>query len=159
MPKISNGAAIGIVVTGIILTLMTAGLLISDQTISLEESDQTMPSEDTITTVNIGVYLDSNCTQNATSTDWGVLNPGDNATKKVYIKNSGTAPVTLNMNTESWQPTNASSLMTLTWNLENAALNATKSNEAVLTLSVSPDAGDLGDFSFNISITGTEQAT
>ena len=146
--KISTGLAIA--ATGLFLTLLTTGLLISYQTI---------PAGGTVTTVNIGVYLDSDCTQNATSIDWGLLRPGDNATKTVYIKNNGTAPVTLTMTTESWQPTNVHSLMTLTWNVENEVLNATQSTEAVLALSVSPDAGNLGDFSFNIIITGIEQAT
>lgn len=150
MRKISTGAAIAIVATGLFLTLLTTGLLMSYQTI---------PSGGTVTTVNIGVYLDSSCTQNATSINWGFLRPGDNTTKKVYIKNNGTIPVTLTMTTESWQPTNANTLMTLTWNLENAVLNATQSTEAVLTLYVSPDTGNLGDFNFNIIITGTEQAT
>jgi hypothetical protein len=149
MLKISKGAAIAIAATGLFLTLLTTGLLMSQQTI---------PSGGTVTTVNIGVYLDSSCTQNATFVNWGFLRPGDNATETLYIKNNGTAPVTLTMTTESWQPTNASALMTLTWNLENTVLNATQSTEAVLTLSVSPDAGNLGDFGFNIIITGIEQA-
>ncbi len=166
--KITAGAAIAIAATGIFLTLLTTGLLMPDQTMPPEGSNQTMPPEGsnqtmpsggTIITVNIGVYLDSNCTQNATSIDWGVLTPGGNATKLLYVKNSGTVPVNLTMTTESWQPTNASSLMTLTWNLENAVLNAKKSNKAVLTLAVSPQAADVVDFSFNILITGTEQAT
>lgn len=156
--KIVTGAIIAIAATGILLTLLTTGLLTSDQVMPSDGSDQVMPSEGTIiTTINIGVYLDSNCTQNATLTDWGVLRPGENTTKIFYIKNSGTVPVTLTMITESWQPTNASSLITLTWNLENAALNAKKSNKALLTLSVSPDACDLDDFSFNTIITGTQQ--
>ena len=150
MRKISYGAAIATAITGVFLTLLTTGLLMSYQT---------MPSKGTITTVNIGCYLDRDCTQNATSIDWGFLIPGDNATKILYIKNTGTVPVTLTMTTNSWQPTNASALIALSWNLENASLNATQSTEAVLTLAVSPDAGNLGDFSFNIIITGTELAT
>jgi hypothetical protein len=149
MLKISKGAAIAIAATGLFLTLLTTGLLMSYQTI---------PSGGTVTTVNIGVYLDNSCTQNATFINWGVLRPGDNTTGTVYVKNNGTVPVTLTMTTESWQPTQASALMTLTWNLENTVLNATQSTEAVLTLSVSPDTGNLGDFGFNIIITGTEQA-
>jgi hypothetical protein len=158
MRKISTGLVIAIAATGLFLTLLTAGMLKSDQTIPPEWPDRTIQSGGVIATVNIGAYLDSNCIQNATSTDWGFLRPGGNATKTVYIKNNGTVPVALTMTTESWQPTNASSLLTLTWNLENVVLNATKSSEAVLALSVSPDTGDLGDFSFDIIITGIEQA-
>ena len=148
--KISTGAAIAIVATGLFLTLLTTGLLMSYQTIS---------SGGTVTTVNIEIYLDSNYSQNATFISWGFLRPGENVSRMLYIKNSGTVPVTLTMTTESWQPTNASSLLTLTWDLENEVLNATQSTEAVLTLAVSPDTGNLGNFTFNIIITGTEQAT
>ena len=119
-------------------------------------SYQTIPSGGTVTTVNVGVYLDSECTQNATSINWGFLRPGDNSNITVYVKNNGTVPVTLTMTTGDWLPTNANSLVTFTWNQQNKVLNASQSIPAVLTLSVAPSAGNLGDFSFNIIITGTE---
>jgi len=145
--KISTGAAIAIAATGLFLTLLTSGLLMSYQIV---------PSGGTVTAVNVGVYLDSNCTQNATSMNWGFLRPGDSSNMTVYVKNNGTVPVTLTLTTADWLPTSANSLITLTWNQQNKVLNISQSVPAILTLSVASSAGNLGTFSFNIIITGTE---
>lgn len=145
--KISTGVIIAIAATGLFLTLLTTGLLMSYQTVT---------SQGTITTVNVGVYSDSECTQNLTSINWLTLRPSDTANRTIYVKNNGTVPITLTMTTENWLPTNASALLTLTWNQQNTVLNATKSIPAILTLSVASSTGNLTDFSFNIIITGTE---
>jgi hypothetical protein len=150
MRKISTGAAIAIAATGLFLTLLTTGLLMSQQTI---------PSAGTITTVNIGVYRDSSCTQNATSADWGSIYPGNSTTKIVYVKNTGSLPVTLTMTTESWMPSNANTYISLSWNRGGTVLSAGQSINATLTLSASSSAGNITSFSFNMIITGTEQVT
>jgi len=150
MRKISTGAAIAIAATGLFLTLLTTGLLMSQQTI---------PSTGTITTVNIGVYRDSSCTQNATSVDWGSIYPGNSTTKIVYVKNTGSLPIKLSMTTGSWMPSNANTYISLSWNRESTVLSAGQSIDATLTLSASSDAGNITSFSCNITITGTEQAT
>jgi hypothetical protein len=147
MRKISTGAIIAIAATGIFLTLLTSGLLISSQTV---------PSNGTITAVNVGVYSDSGCTQNCTSIDWGTIAPGNSTTRTIYVKNTGTIPVTLSMTMGSWVPSNASSYLTLSWNRGGTVLIANQSISAVLTLSASSSAGNITSFSFNIIITGTE---
>jgi hypothetical protein len=146
MRKISTGTAIAIAATGLFLTLLTTGLLMSQQTI---------PSAGTITTVNIGVYLDSSCTQNATSISWGSIYPGNSTTKIIYVKNTGSLPVTLNMTTESWVPSNANTYISLSWNRGGTVLSAGQSIDATLTLSASSSAGNITSFSFNMIITGT----
>ena len=146
MNKLSTGAVIALAATGIFLTLVTAGLI----------ATQTIPSNGTVTAVNVGVYTDSQCTQNCTSISWGTLNPGNTASKIVYVKNTGTAPVTLTMTTGSWTPTTANSKITLTWNQQNTVLNAGQSTPANLTLTVASDATNITTFSFNIIIAGTE---
>jgi hypothetical protein len=147
MRKISLGATIAIAATGLFLTLLTSGLLMSYQTV---------PSTGTITTVNVGVYSDVGCTQNLTSINWGTLYPGNATTRTIYVKNTGTIPVTLSMTTGSWAPTYANSYLTLTWTRGGTVLNAGQSISAVLTLSVASSTGNLTDFSFNIIVTGTE---
>ena len=147
MHKISTGAIIAIAATGLFLTLLTTGLLISSQTV---------PSTGTVTAVNVGVYSDSGCTLNLTSISWGTLSPGNVITRTIYVKNSGTVPMTLSMRTESWVPTNANSSITLTWNRANYRLNAGQSIDAILTLNVSSTTSGITNFSFNTVITGTE---
>ena len=146
MQKISTGVIIALAATAIFLSLVTAGLI----------ATQTVPSNGTVTAVNVGVYSDSQCTQNLTSISWGSIYPGNSTTKTIYVKNTGTVPVTLTMATGSWVPANASSLITLTWNRQNTVLNAGQSIDATLTLSVASSTGSLTDFSFNIIITGAE---
>jgi hypothetical protein len=145
--KLSTGAIIALAATGIFLTLVTAGLI----------ATQTIPSDGTVVSpVNIGVYLDDQCTQNCTNISWGALNPGAATSKTVYVKNTGTASITLTMTTESWTPTTANSTITLTWDQQDTVLDAGQSTPAILTLTVASDTGDLTNFSFDIIVTGTE---
>jgi hypothetical protein len=148
MRKISTGTIIAIAATGLFLTLLTSGLLLSSQTV---------PSSGTVlSTVNVGVYNDQACTQNCTSINWATLSPGSATTKTVYVNNTGTLPVTLNMATSGWNPSSANGPITLGWNREGATLNASQSINATLTLTVLPSINSsITTFSFNITITGT----
>ena len=146
LPKLSIGAIIALAAAGIFLTLVTAGVIVT----------QTVSSNGTITTVNVGVYSDSQCTQNLTSVSWGALYPGNSTTKTIYVKNTGVVPITLTMTTQSWTPTSASSVLTLTWDQQDTVLDPDQSTSATLTLTADSDTGSLTDFSFNIIITGTE---
>jgi hypothetical protein len=144
-PKLSIGAIIALAATGVFLSLVTAGLIVT----------QTVPSNGTISAVNVGVYSDSQCTQNCTNVSWGTVSPGTAPTQTVYVKNTGNTPVTLTMTTANWTPTNANTYLTLTWNRQNIVLNAGQSTSAALTLTAAADTGSLTNFSFNIIITGT----
>ena len=139
-------ASIIIAIVATLLTLTTTGLLIANQTV---------PLTGTITTVNVGVYLDAEGTQNCTSLNFGSLNPGDTATQIVYIKNTGTAPVTLSMTANNWNPTSSSSYLTLSWNRQNTILNAQESIQATLTLTSTANADDLSSFGCDLTFTGT----
>jgi hypothetical protein len=147
--KLSTGALIAIIVAGIFLTLTTAGLVTVNQLIP------TSGSVTAVSTVNVGVYSDSACTQNLTSVSWGTLSPGGSVTKTVYVKNTGTSRITLSMTKTNWSPSSANGPITLSWNRENTALNAGQATTATLTLSVSQSISGITNFSFNIVITGT----
>jgi hypothetical protein len=120
---------------------------------------QMLPSNGTVVTaVNVDIYTDSGCTQSLTSIGWGNVAPGSNNTQTIYIKNSGTVPELLSISTSAWSPANASSLLTLTWNLGTSkVLAASASTPAILALAVSSSPGSVTTFSFNITITGTQQ--
>ncbi len=144
--KISTGALIALAATGIFLTLVTSGLLASTQNVS---------SNGAISSINIGVYSDSACTLNLTSINWGTISPGSSATHTIYVKNTGTASMTLNMTTNGWNPTSANGPVALSWNRESTVLNAGQSTNATLTLTVSSSINSsITTFSFNIIITG-----
>ena len=146
MQKISTGVIIALAATGIFLSLVTAGLI----------ATQTVTSNGTVSAVNVGVYSDIACTQNLTSISWGTLYPGNSTTRTIYVKNTGTLPVTLTMTNGSWVPTPANTVLTLTWNRQNTVLTAGQSISATLTLTAASSTGSLTDFSFNITVTGSE---
>jgi hypothetical protein len=148
MRKISLGAVIAVAVTGLFLTMVTAGVLTSSQTV--------MSQGTVMSAVNVGVYTNSQCTTNCTNIDWGTLSPGTSTTRTVYIKNTGSLPVTLSIGATNWVPSTASSYLSLTWNRGNYVLAVGSSVSATLTLTASTSAGSITNFSFDIVITGTQ---
>ena len=140
-------AAIALTITVLALTVTTLAVL---------SSNQTVPLDGTITAVNIGIYTDSACTQNATALNVGNLNPASTATQTVYVKNTGNIPETLTMTVNNWNPTQASDTLTLTWDQQNVVLSAGEVVEATLTLTVAADTGSLTTFSCNVTFTGTQ---
>ena len=144
--KLSTGVIIALATTGIFLTLVTAGII----------STQTIPSDGTVTTVNVCVFSNEACTENCTSISWGSLRPGDSTTQTVYVKNTGTVPVTLSMTANGWDPTNADDYLEVTWNQQGTVLAVDEKVTAILTLTVAAETGDLQDFNVDIVITGAE---
>jgi hypothetical protein len=134
-------------VVALFLTLIAAGLL---------SASQTVPMTGTINAVNVGVYRDVDCTINCTSLDVGSLNPGDTANQMVYVKNTGNVPVTLSMAASNWNPANATSYLTLTWNRPGYVLGTGLSVQATLTLTVASSTDSLTAFSCSVTITGTQ---
>ena len=144
--RLSIAAIIALATTGIFLTLVTAGII----------STQSIPSDGTITAVDVGVYSNIECSQNCTSISWGSLYPSNSTARTVYVKNIGTVPITLSMTPVNWDPTDASTYLTLTWNQQGTVLDVGDSVTATLTLTVAADTGDLQDFNVNIVISGAE---
>ena len=147
LQKMSIGALLAIIaVTGLFLTLTTAGLLSVNQSVS---------STGTVSTVNVGVYLDSACTQLLTSIDWGSVAPGGSSARTVYVKNTGTTQISLSMTKSNWNPVSANGPITVTWNREGTALTVNQVTTATLTVGVSSGISGITTFSVDIVITGT----
>ena len=139
------GAVLAIAVMGLMAS--TLGALVATRTISNSGS---------ITAVGVGVYSDSACKTALSAISWGTVNPGDVKNYTVYVRNEGTVSVTLSMTVSNWNPSSASSYITLTWNKEKSTLTAGQVVSAVLTLSVSSSVSGVTSFSFDITITGTQ---
>jgi hypothetical protein len=146
--KKASSVAITVISVAIMALMLTAAGLLS--------ANQTVPLSGTINAVNVGVYSDSDCTINCTSLNVGSLNPGDSATQTVYVKNTGNVPVTLSMAISNWDPTSASSYLTLSWDRTSYALAVGASVQATLTLTAASDTGSLTSFSCDVTITGTQ---
>ena len=145
--RLSPGAIIAIVaIAGLFLTLTTAGLI---------SINQSLPSTGTVSTVNVGVYSDSSCTQQLTSISWGSVAPGSSAARTVYVKNTGTNQITLTMTKANWNPISANGPITITWDKESTTLTANQIATATLTLSVSSSISLITTFNVDVVITGT----
>ena len=142
---------IALISIAIALSAVTAGVLTAPKNIPASVN---VGSKIT-STIDIGVYSNPKATTTCTNVDWGNLGQGSTATKTIYIKNTGNVSETLKMITINWNPSFASSPLTLTWSQEGTTLEAGSIVPATLILKVAADTGSLSDFSFNIVISGT----
>ncbi len=140
-----------------VIAAVAAAIFLTGITIAALSANQTVPLAGTITAINLGVYTDSACTQNCTTLNAGTLSPGAIYTQTLYVKNTGNLPETLTMTVNNWNPTNANTYLTLTWNQQNVLLNPAQTVQGTLTLTVAPNTGSLTSFSCSIIFTGTQQ--
>jgi len=145
--KFSTPAIAAIAVTGILATVITIAAL---------NAFQPAPLDGRITTVNLEVFSDSSCTQTCDIINVGELNPGSTTTKVIYVKNTGTVPESLSMTVSDWNPQSASPLIDITWNQQNAFLDAGQSIQAVLTIEAASNTSGFANFSCNVKFIGTE---
>lgn len=89
-----------------------------------------------------------------TSIDWGTIDVGTNANHNIYVKNNGTIPITLTMITLNWNPSNASTFLTLSWNYTGQTIDPDQTLPLTLNLAVAPETSGFIDFSFDILFVG-----
>ena len=150
--KLPIGTLIALAATGLFLTILTSSTIIS----GVVSSSQAISSGGTITSMNVEIFNNNDCTQFCNNINWGALTPGDSITQTIYIRNSGNKPITVFMTTENWAPANASTYIKLTWDKENIILNPGQVTIATLTLIAASDTNSIADFNFDIIITGIE---
>lgn len=144
--------------TPVFLALTTVVLMVSVSTLGLLTINQTISSQGTVnivSTPNLAIFSDSQCTQSLNTIDWGSITPGTQVTKTIYVKNTGNVPLTLTMSPSSWNPSAASNYMSLTWDKQSSTLAVGQSTSAVLTLTVASTISGITTFAVNIVITGT----
>jgi len=73
----------------------------------------------------------------------------------VYIRNEGSAQMTLSLDTENWNPAIASTYIGLSWDYGGEVLGVDGVVEVTLSLSVSDLIEDITNFSFDIVVTGS----
>lgn len=112
----------------------------------------TIASHGNLKVNGVGVYQDANCSIAVEYLDWRTLEPGSAENITVYVRNEGNRAATLFLETNNWNPVNASSYMTVSWDYSGQTLNPTENSRITLTLSISSDVKDIVDFSFDIII-------
>lgn len=83
----------------------------------------------------------------------GTIDPGSNKTATVYLRNEGKAAATLSEAVQNWNPSTASSYITLNWNYAGQTLRVNQVLPIKLTLVVSPTVSGITNFSFDTMIT------
>jgi hypothetical protein len=125
-------------------------------TVTATQNQSNGPFKKTVTTVNLGIYSDSTCKHAITTITFSNINPGGTVKQTIYIKNTGNVPETLTMTTNNWNPSNANIYLTYTWNRQNTILNAGATIQATLTLTTAANTASLTNFSFDVTLTGTQ---
>jgi hypothetical protein len=148
MQKATIGTVMVAVLVGVVGIALVAGLLTASRTV---------PNSGNVKAVGVSVFWDSGCTNSTSSINWGLLEPNTSKSYTIYVKNNGTVGVALSMAASGWNPSNASSYLTLSWNCTGYGLSHGNVVAAYLTLSVLPNISGITSFSFDITITGTEQ--
>ena len=147
IPKIQL-SVIALILIAIALSATSYGAISVNKSLSSNGSVSVTP--------NLGLYSDSNCVNSLSALDWGEITPGNNLTRTVYVKNTGTGTsLTLNISTSSWNPTIANGPITISWDKEGTRLAPMQSTRAVITLASSSSIVDVTSFSVQILISGT----
>jgi hypothetical protein len=146
MQKTTIGT-IAAVMIGVAAIALVSGLLATNRLV---------PNTGIVKSIGVEVYWDQACTNRTTSINWGTLDAGGIKTYNVYVKNNGTAAESLSMTTSNWTPASASSQISLSWNCSGLVLAHESVVGASLTLSVSSSVSGIASFSFDITVTGTE---
>ena len=147
IPKIPI-SIIALILVAVALTATTYGAISVNKSLSTNGSITVTP--------NLGLYSDSNCTISLSTIDWGTITPGNNQTRTVYVKNTGTGTsLTLSISTSSWTPITANGPITVTWDKEDTRLIPGQSTAAVIKLISSSTIVDVTTFSVQILISGT----
>ena len=115
--------------------------------------------ENVNSTLGISIWFDEDLTQPCCFIDWGTVKAGFNYTLEIYVKNEGPEDITLSLETVDWEPSNASTWITLSWSYDNETLGPNDVFNAVLTLAIDEDIEGIETFEFDIAITASNGST
>lgn len=144
MNKLSKLLAVAIVI-----------LLASNITIAtVLNNNFTNKCELILTTANIGVYGESNCTAPLTKINWGTVDPNRTYNYHAFIRNEDNTTIGLSMLTSNWKPQIAKRYITLTWNVSSCFTLEPAHVAMIIFYLHLGDIKATGDFSFTINIIG-----
>lgn len=140
-----------------VVALILVAIALSATTYGAISVNKSLSTNGSVTvTPNLGLYSDSGCTTSLSTLDWGTITPGNNQTRTVYVKNTGTGTsLTLSISTNTWNPTTANGPITISWDREGTRLTPGQSIAAVIKLTASSSIVEVTTFSVQILISGT----
>ena len=141
-----------VVGAAVALVLYTLALSAIGPAASAIMRNRTISNAGSVKTIGVGVYWDQALNNPVASVNWGTLEPGSNVNRTVFIRNEGNTAATLSMTTSNWNPSNASSYMTLSWDYAGQTLAVDEVRQVRFTLAVSSSISGITSFSFDITI-------
>lgn len=113
------------------------------------------PGRGAVKTVGFGIYGDSNLTDTLSSINWGMIDPGVSQNYTCYIRNEGNSAAVLGLSTINWNPTKASTFISLSWDYAGKSLFPNEVVNVTFILSVSPNVSGVSNFSFDTVISSS----
>lgn len=142
----------------VVLATVVTALLFSSTYIFGFLGDPNTGSSGIVADVAVAVYTNSAGTRELNAINWGICYPGDSVDVVAYLKNQGTLNVTLTINTNAWDPANASTFFTLSTDYVGQTLAPEEVVPVTFTLTTSPNVdGASRAFSFDVVITSQEE--
>ena len=146
------------VVAGATLTLVTYALVLSlvGQVLPAFQTSRTVSNAGEVKAIGVSLYQDSGCTIPLSSIAWGFMEPGETKNYTMYAKNEGDYNIylALDIDENSWIPTEASNYLALSWDYDNSTMIPNDVVEITLDLYCDPSVTGINTFSFDIIITG-----
>jgi len=142
--------------TFVVAGILVAFVLLDGTVMGTLLGQVTLPNLGTVKAMGVGVYWDSGCSNTVTSVNWGTVEPGSTNDVTVYIKNEGNAAETLSSTAENWNPSIASTYISLTWDYAGQVIDVGEVVQVTLSLSVSDTIEGITSFSFDIIIIGSD---
>ena len=145
------------VVFGIVLLLALCALAsgILGTALSLFQTSKTISNAGSVKGIGVGIYWDPACTNQTSSVNWGLLDPGSSKTVGIYVRNEGNSVILLSKTVQNWNPSNVQSYVSLNWNYVNQTLSVNQVLQVSLTLVVSSAVSGITNFSFDVTISAT----
>lgn len=146
------------VVTGATLMLVayTLALSLVGQVFPAFQTSRTVSNVGEVKAIGVNLYRDIECTLSLSSIPWGFIEPGGTKNYNIYARNEGDYNIylTLDIDANSWIPTEASNYLVLSWNYDNSTIIPDDVKEITLDLYCDPSVTGVDTFSFDIIITG-----
>lgn len=115
----------------------------------------TISTRGNIIAVGMQFYFDSAGVSVASLIDWGTLEPGQKVNVTLYMRSTGSVPVSVSMAVGNFNPASGSGYLACTWNYSGAVISPGQLVPVVFTLSVADTITGITAFSFDVSVVGT----
>jgi hypothetical protein len=108
-----------------------------------------------VKSINVSAYWDFECTKPVVGIDWGIIEPGENKTVVVYMRNEGNWELTLSIWAANWSSPEAERYMNFTSDYEGQPIGVDEDENTMsvaLILFVLPEIRDVTSFSFDVIV-------